>query len=83
MHSEFSLSDVSMGEDVFIFGVDMSSSVYIDKKKKDILILGKGQTPGFDDTTYTAEGEYSIYFSRSQIKFCLRLHHNVSNSFYL
>ena len=29
-----------------IFGVDMSSSVPIDNKKKDILILGKGPTQG-------------------------------------
>ena len=29
------------GKNVIIFGVDMSSSVYIDNKKKDILILGK------------------------------------------
>ena len=32
--SAFSLSDGSMGENVIIFGVGMSSSVYIDGKKK-------------------------------------------------
>ena len=31
-----------------IFGVDMSSSVHIDNKNKDILILGEGQTQGCD-----------------------------------
>ena len=38
--SEFSLPDGSIGKNVIVFGVDMSSSVHIDNKKKDILILG-------------------------------------------
>ena len=33
----------------------MSSSVYVDNKKKDILILGEGPTQGLDGTTLTAE----------------------------
>ena len=33
----------------------MSSSVHVDNKKKDILILGKGPTQGLDDTSLTAE----------------------------
>ena len=39
----------SMGKNVIIFGVDMSSSVHTDNKKKDILILGKVPTQGLDD----------------------------------
>ena len=66
MRSEFSLPDGSMIKNVIIFGVDMSSSVHIDNKKKDILILGKGTTQGLDDTSLTAEAQYSINFSRSQ-----------------
>ena len=31
-----------------IFGVDMSSSAHVDNKEKDILILGKGPTQGFE-----------------------------------
>ena len=42
--SECSLPDGSMGKYVIIFGVDMSSSVHIDNKNKDILILGKHPT---------------------------------------
>ena len=38
----------------------MSSYVHIDNKK-DILIPGKG--PGLNDTTITAETEYSINFT--------------------
>ena len=58
-----------MGKNVIIFGVDMSSSVHIDNKKKDILILGKGQTQELDDTTLTAEAHYSINLSRSNRNF--------------
>ena len=33
----------------------MSSSVHVDNKKKDILILGEGSTQVLDDTTLTAD----------------------------
>ena len=39
---EFSLPDGSVGKNVIIFGVDMSSSVHIDNNKKDIVILAFG-----------------------------------------
>ena len=59
----------------------MSSSVHIDNKNKDLLILGKETTQKLTNTTLTAETEYSIHFSISQRKFCLSLHYNGSNSF--
>ena len=40
----------------------MSSSVYIDNKRKDILILGKGPTQGLDGTTFTTEALYPISY---------------------
>ena len=40
----------------------MSSSMHANNKNKDILILGKGQTKGLDNTSLTAEAEYSINF---------------------
>ena len=43
------------GQNCIIFGVDMSSSVHVDNKKKDILILGDGSTQGSYVTTLTAE----------------------------
>ena len=58
MRSEFSLPDGSMGKKIITFGVDMSSSVYIDDNKKDILILSKGPTQGLDDTTLIAEAQH-------------------------
>ena len=59
----------------------MSSSVHIDKKRKDILIFGKGPIQGLDDTKLTAETKCSIILKRSNIKFCLSLHYNGSNCF--
>ena len=51
----FSFPTGGSGKNVIIFGVDMSSSVHIDNKKKDILILGESPTQGLDDATLTAE----------------------------
>ena len=48
----------------------------IDCENTDILILGNGSAQGLDNTTLTAEAEYSIKFSRLQRKFCLSLHYN-------
>ena len=59
----------------------MNSSVPIDDKKRDILILGKDPTQGVDDTTFTAEAQYSVTFSRSNRKNCLSMHYNGNNSF--
>ena len=50
----------STGENVIIFGADVSSPVQIDNKNKYILILGEGPTQGLDDTTLTAEAKYPI-----------------------
>ena len=36
----------------------MTSSVHINDKKKDILILGKGLTQGLDETLLTVEAQY-------------------------
>ena len=54
--------------------------MHIDNKG-DMLILGKGPTQGLDDTTLTAEPQYSTDFTRPNIKFCLSLYYNGSKSF--
>ena len=38
-----------------IFGGDMSSSVHVDNKKMDVLVLGLGPTQGLDGTTLSSE----------------------------
>ena len=60
-----------------MFGADMNSSVHIDNKKEDILILGKGLTNDLDDTTLTAEKEYFINVTEQQKS----LHYNKVNKY--
>ena len=78
--SSFSFPSGRYGENILIFGVDMSSSAHIDNKKKDILVLGKGPTQGLEHTL-TAEKIYSINFTLTKKKFCLSLHYNGANSY--
>ena len=80
-HSEFSFPDGSANKNAIIFGVDMKSSVHIDNKKKDILVLGFRHTQGLYDTMLKTEGQYSINFSGSNRKFCLSLHYIENKSF--
>ena len=68
-------------KDVIIFGGDMTSSVNIDDKNKDILILDEGLTQGLDDTTLTAEAKYPFNFTQSRKRFVLSLHYNGGSSF--
>ena len=42
----------------------MSSSVYIDSKGKDILILGDGPSHGWDDTTLKVEAKFESFDQR-------------------
>ena len=65
---------------MLIFGADISSSIHIDNKGKDILELGRGPTQGLE-STLTAEKMYSINFTVTKKKFCLRLHYNGANSY--
>ena len=58
----------------------MCSSVHANNKTKDILVLGKGFIQGIDNTTIYAEKMYSIDFTKTNIKLCLRLHYNGSNN---
>ena len=47
----------------------MSSSMHIDNRKKDILILGEGPTQGLYNTILTAETKYPINYSQSGKRF--------------
>ena len=58
----------------------MSSSIHIDNKKKDILVLGRGPTQGLE-STLTAEKMYFINFTVTKKKFCLSLRYNGANSY--
>ena len=77
--SSFSFPSGGFGQNVLIFGVDMSSSIHIDNKKKDVLILGRGPTQGLE-SALTAEKMHFINFTVTRKKFCLGLHYNGANS---
>ena len=72
-HSQFLFTDGSFGKNVIIFGADMSSTIHIDNKRKDILILDEGPTQGLDDTTLTAKAKHPISFMQSNKRFLLSL----------
>ena len=59
----------------------MSSSVHVDNKNKDILILGEGPTQGLDHNISTVEAKYPVNFTQPRKRFVLSLHINGSNSF--
>ena len=77
---KYGYSGYGFGQNVLIFGTDMSSSVHINNKEKDILVLGKGPTQGLEHTL-TAEKMYSINFTVTKKKFCLSLYYNGANSY--
>ena len=58
----YSIGD-KVGRNVIVFGVDMSSSLLIDNKEKDILILGKGPTQRLEHTL-APEKLYLINFTK-------------------
>ena len=60
----------------------MCSTLHIDNKKKDILLLGKGPPQGLE-YTLTAEKLCSINFTKHNTKFGLSLHYNGANSYLL
>ena len=78
--SSYSFPGGGLGQNVLIFGADMSSSIHIDDKEKDILVLGNGPTQGLEHTL-TAEKMYSINFIVTKNEFCLSLHYNGANSY--
>ena len=61
----------------------MSSSMHIDNKNKDILILAERPTQGSDDMTLTAEAIYPINFTQPNKGLALSLHYNGSNNFFI
>ena len=78
--SSFSFPGGGFGQNVIIFGTDMSSSAHTDNKKKDILVLGERPAQELEHTS-TAQKMYSINFTVTKNKFCLSLHYNGANSY--
>ena len=59
----------------------MSSSVQINNKVNNVLVLGKALVQGISGTTIYAEKMYSTNFTVNNKKFCLSLHYNGDNSY--
>ena len=59
----------------------MSSSVHVDNKGKDILILDKEPRHRSDGTMLTTEAKYPISSTQSRKRFVFNIHYNGSNSF--
>ena len=76
LRSELLLPDGGVGKIAIIFGADMSSSVPIDNKGKDILILDEE----LDYTTLTAAAKYLISFTQVWKRLVLSQHYKISNS---
>ena len=72
-----------MGKNVIISEADITSSVNVYNKNKDILVLGEGPTQRLDDTTLTTETKDPITFTQPRKRFVLSLHYNESNNSYL
>ena len=79
--SSFSFPGGGFGQNIIYFGADMNSSIHIDSKGKDILILERGLTQELGEHSSTAEKIYSIDFTLTKKKFCLSLHYNGAKSY--
>ena len=60
LRSEFSIRNGRVGKNAIVFEVDVTSSVHIDNKKKDISIFGKAPTEGLDDTKLISNYVFKI-----------------------
>ena len=65
-----------------MFCADMSSSVQVDIKNKNILVLGECLTQRLDDTTLKAEAKYPLNFTQLRKTFVLSMHCNGDSSFW-
>ena len=69
------------GRNVIIFEVDMSSSVHINNKGKNILIHGKDPTRGLGEHSLNAEKMYSVNLTDHRTKYCVSLDYNGANNY--
>ena len=75
------LPNGTFGRNAIIFRVDMSLSVHVDSKGKDILILGRGPKQELGEHSLTSEKMYSVNFTDHREKYRLSLHYNGANSY--
>ena len=61
--------DNSFGQNVIIFGANMSSSVHANNKINNILVLGEDFIQGINGTTIYAEKTDLINFTKTKVNF--------------
>ena len=72
---------ITNGRNVLIFGADMSFSIHRTNRANHIYVMGDGFTQGIHDTTFYVEKKYFRNFTEPNVKFVLRLHHNVDDNY--
>ena len=77
----FSHRGGGFGKNVIIFGVDVSSSVHVNNKTRNILVLGKDFIQAINATTIYAEKMYSTNFTVTNKEIWLSLDYNDDNSY--
>ena len=76
---QLSWSDSSWNKNVITFYADMSSSLHVNNKKKDIVV---GEDPTQDLDNATSKTKYPNNFTESEKRFMLSLHYNESNNLF-
>ena len=79
--TEGGFTHTTNGRNVFIFGADMSFSVYATNRANNIYLMGEGLTQGIHDTTLYAEKNYYRNFADTGKKFVLSLNCNGDDSY--
>ena len=78
--SSFSFPSGGFGQNILIFGADMSSSAPINSKKKQHISSWSGTNTRIRTCT-NCKKMYSIIFTVTRKKFCLSLHYNGANHY--
>ena len=73
--------DSDTARNVLIFGVDNSSSSYVENRKNNFLVLGEGPNFRINGSFGSPEKNVSINFSKANINFFLSSHYNAHNSY--
>ena len=78
---KFSIGHITNGKNVFIFGVDTSSSIHSTNKRQNVYVLGKDFVQGINNTTIYPEKIYKTNFIEHSKKILLPLHYNGDDSY--
>ena len=71
------------GENVLIFGVDLSFSVHATNRANHIYLMGDGLTQDINDTTLYTEKNYWRNFTDPGKKFIISLHYNGDENYFM